>query len=72
MGQGQVMGESLLEADRAPLPVARWTNVHGYDPSFLSERIDLTKIYKPMLDQGKSRPCSMVRDTNLPITTSPR
>ena len=56
MGQGQVLGESLLEADRAPLPVARWTNVHGYDPSFLSERIDLTKIYKPMLDQGKVAP----------------
>jgi endonuclease G len=56
MGQGQAMGESLLEADRAPLPVARWTNVHGYDPSFLSERIDLTKIYKPMLDEGKVAP----------------
>ena len=39
-----------------PLPVARWTNVHGYDPSFLSERIDLTKIYKPMLDKGKVAP----------------
>ncbi len=47
------MGETLLEADRKPLDMARWNNVSGYDPSFLSERINLTDIYKPMLDKGK-------------------
>ena len=53
MGPRQTMGETLLEADRKPLDVARWNNVSGYDPSFLSERINLTDIYKPMLDKGK-------------------
>ncbi|MFG1215253.1 DNA/RNA non-specific endonuclease [Xanthobacter flavus] len=56
LSQGTMAGETLLEADRRPLPLARWTQVRGYDPAFLSERVDLAKIYKPALAAGKVAP----------------
>lgn len=45
---GTGSGESLLEADRAPLALERWEEVEGYDPDFLSKRIELAKIYAPV------------------------
>ena len=42
-------GEGLFEADRAPLKLAHWTKVKGYDPKFLTEEIDLGKIYAPVI-----------------------
>jgi endonuclease G len=47
LSPGAVTGDPLLEADRKPLPASRWKNARGYDPAFLSERIDLAKIYAP-------------------------
>jgi endonuclease G len=53
MSQGTV-SETLLEADRSPLNPARWANVTGYDAAFLDPlRIDLAKIYAPMLAQNR-------------------
>ena len=48
-------GESL-EADRSPLPVARWADVRGYDPDFLGTPIDLGAIYAPALAKGLVAP----------------
>ena len=62
------MGETLLEADRKPLDMARWNNVSGYDPSFLSERIILTDIYG--LHKGKVARLLDGSGTNSPITIS--
>jgi endonuclease G, mitochondrial len=56
LSPGTQPGESLLEADRTPLKLARWTNVRGYDPGFLSERIELAKIYAPALAKGLVAP----------------
>lgn len=50
MSQGTLKGETLLEADRSPLPIALWAQVKGYDADFLKTlRIDLAKIYAPVL-----------------------
>ncbi|GJE03747.1 DNA/RNA non-specific endonuclease [Methylobacterium isbiliense] len=48
--------EGLLEADRRPLPLSRWTQVSGYDPNFLSHCIDLDAIYAPALAGGLVAP----------------
>ena len=56
LSPGTQPGELLLEADRTPLKLARWTNVRGYDPGFLSERIELAKIYAPALAKGLVAP----------------
>ena len=48
---------TLLEADRSPLPIARWAQVKGYDADFLKTlRIDLAKIYAPVLAKGEVAP----------------
>ncbi|MFD2052905.1 DNA/RNA non-specific endonuclease [Mesorhizobium calcicola] len=53
MSQGAV-GEAAFEADRKPLDPVRWVNVAGYDPAFLAPlRIDLRRIYQPLLAQNK-------------------
>jgi endonuclease G, mitochondrial len=49
LSRGTTAGESLLEADRSPLGLDRWAHVGGYDAGFLSQRIDLAKIYAPAL-----------------------
>ncbi|WP_131815345.1 trypsin-like serine peptidase, partial [Rhizobium altiplani] len=41
LSQGGIQGEALLEADRKPLALKRWAGVTGYDPLFLTTRIDL-------------------------------
>jgi endonuclease G len=46
----------VLEGDRAPLPLTRWTNIAGYDGDFLSRRIALAPIYAPLLAAGKVAP----------------
>lgn len=56
LSQGPSSGESLLEADRAPLDLERWANETGYSPVFLSERIDLATIYAPALARGEVAP----------------
>ena len=56
LSQGAMTGETLLEADRSPLPLARWAHVGGYDAAFLSERIELAKIYAPVLAKGLVAP----------------
>ncbi|QXQ07289.1 DNA/RNA non-specific endonuclease [Sphingosinicellaceae bacterium] len=56
LSPGATAGEILLEADRTPLPTARWTGVIGYEADFLSERIDLAKIYAPALARGEVAP----------------
>ncbi len=56
LSQGAMAGETLLEADRRPLPVSRWSSVSGYDATFLSTRIDLAAIYAPALADGKVAP----------------
>lgn len=53
-GQGESAG--LLEADRSPLPVSRWADVTGYDPDFLSVRIDLNQVIAPMRALGLVAP----------------
>lgn len=57
MSQGTMTGETLLEADRGPLPITRWTRVKGYDAEFLDGlRIDLAKIYASALAKGDVAP----------------
>lgn len=56
LGQGANTGESLLEADRAPLDPVRWASVRGYDPAFLSVPIELAPIYDPALAAGLVAP----------------
>jgi endonuclease G len=56
LSQGAATGESLLEADRSPLPLARWAHVDGYDPGFLSEPIPLPAIYASALTKGQVAP----------------
>ncbi|MDW9378062.1 peptidase [Sinorhizobium meliloti] len=56
LSQGGIQGETLLEADRKPLALKRWANVAGYDPTFLSARIDLPDIYAPWLAQNQLAP----------------
>ncbi|HMF66243.1 MAG TPA: DNA/RNA non-specific endonuclease [Phyllobacterium sp.] len=56
LSQGAMAGETLLEADRKPLPLTRWTSVQGYDKQFLTEPIDLAKIYAPALARGELAP----------------
>jgi endonuclease G, mitochondrial len=56
LSKGTTAGETLLEADRAPLALDRWVDVTGYDAGFLSQRIDLAKIYAPALAKGLVAP----------------
>jgi len=50
MLQGTFTVQTLLEADRSPLPITRWAQVKGYDADFLTSlRIDLATIYAPAL-----------------------
>ncbi|RVP99220.1 DNA/RNA non-specific endonuclease [Sinorhizobium meliloti] len=56
LSQGGIQGETLLEADRKPLALKRWANVTGYDPTFLSARIDLPDIYAPWLAKNQIAP----------------
>lgn len=49
MSDSMTPGETLLEADRKPLPAKRWASVSGYDPTFLSEKIALSVIYAPLV-----------------------
>lgn len=49
MSQSMAPGETMLEADRKPLPAKRWTNAKGYDEEFLTEKIALSRIYAPLL-----------------------
>lgn len=56
LSQGGIQGETLFEADRKPLALKRWANVTGYDPTFLSARIDLPDIYAPWLAKNKIAP----------------
>lgn len=48
--------EGLLEADRAPLPLERWTGVRGYNRDFLKTRIDLEAVIAPAVAAGKVAP----------------
>lgn len=57
LSQGAMAGETLLEADRRPLPVTRWAHVAGYDAAFLKPlRIDLAPIYATKLAENKVAP----------------
>ncbi|RVK08595.1 peptidase [Sinorhizobium medicae] len=56
LSQGGIQGDTLLEADRKPLALKRWAGVTGYDPLFLSVRIDLPDIYAPWLAQNQIAP----------------
>lgn len=49
-------GETVLEGDRSPLDPGRWAPGDGYDPTFLSERIDLAPIYASALAEGRVAP----------------
>lgn len=48
MVPGPMPSETLLEADYKPLPLSRWKNVEGYDPEFLSVKLELANIYAPV------------------------
>lgn len=56
MDPAAVPPEAMLEADRSPLPLTRWTGVEGYDDNFLSAQIDLSAIYAPALAAGLVAP----------------
>ncbi|APO72220.1 DNA/RNA non-specific endonuclease protein (plasmid) [Rhizobium gallicum] len=56
MSQHSLSSEILLEADRKPLPPSRWADVKGYNPAFLSERLELAGIYAPQLAEGHIAP----------------
>lgn len=56
MPKGQGESAALLEADRSPLPVARWKDVNGYDRDFLSVRIDLDQVIAPLRALGQVAP----------------
>ncbi|MBY5406343.1 DNA/RNA non-specific endonuclease [Rhizobium leguminosarum] len=56
LSQGGIQGDTLLEADRKPLALKRWAGVTGYDPLFLSTRIELSGIYAPWLAQNQIAP----------------
>jgi endonuclease G len=50
--------EALFERDAKPFPVGRWKKAVGigYDPNFLSVKIDLESIYAKAKAQGKVAP----------------
>ncbi|WP_413991895.1 DNA/RNA non-specific endonuclease [Labrys okinawensis] len=54
--RAEVLNDSSLEADHAPLELSRWVGVTGYDPAFLNLRIDLSTIYAPALAKGLLAP----------------
>ena len=56
METAAALPEPMLEADRSPLPLTRWTGVEGYDRDFLSLPIDLSAIYAPALAAGLVAP----------------
>lgn len=47
---------ALLEADHRPLDPARWANVDGYDPKFLSSELGLGAVYASLRAVGKVAP----------------
>jgi len=56
VGHDSPTPESSFEADRRPLDPVRWNNAAGYDPSFLSERIDLAPVYADHLAKNRIAP----------------
>lgn len=49
-------GDSLLESDRAALPLDHWKDVAGYDAAFLTLPLSLPAIYSTPLAQGRVAP----------------